>query len=173
MALYRARLRELAAEALLNSTIAEDRVFTARSWPITPADTPAIYLQIPDDEMTSTGRNAGDFVRVSDLAIRGAVCGGTPGKCQLLLEAMAEQIELSLMYSVEFQSALSQISYLRTNFVVSSEAAEHIGELRMLAGLEYFESYPPIGAPLREITGKITTEASQHFAGLSVKFPEN
>ncbi|MBV1835653.1 hypothetical protein [Acetobacter estunensis] len=168
MTLYRAELRELAAQALVGRTFAGEKVFTARSWPTTKPELPVVYLQVPDDQATSNGRNAPDFTRVATLALRGIVAPGTPGKCQLQLEAFAEQIELALMTDVALQSAITQVTEIRTSITVSSEGADHVGELQMLLGLEYIEEFPAAGTPLVEIDGTMSANGNSDFADFSV-----
>ncbi|GBQ92099.1 hypothetical protein AA23498_1366 [Acetobacter nitrogenifigens DSM 23921 = NBRC 105050] len=170
MTLYRAELREMAVDALkAANTIAGPNVFSARSLPVTDEALPALYLQVPDDDGVSDGRSAPSFTRTATLAIRGYVAAGTPEKSELVLEHLAEQIELALMTSVPLMAAVQQVSFLRTQMLVSSDTGQHKGELRMLLGLEYTETYPLPGTPLTGITGQIEATGHDDFAGFSAQ----
>ncbi|GAN90967.1 phage protein [Gluconobacter frateurii M-2] len=170
--LYRSILRDLAAEALkAANTIAGENVLTARSLPIRADLLPVIYLQVPDDRGESAGRFQPQFTRVATLAIRGKLQAGTPFDVELALEGFAEQIELALMTDADLQAAITQVTELSTSIVVSSDQSEHIGELRMILGLEYIETYPPPGTPLAEIDATLFSPDNPAFAGLRVDFP--
>ena len=170
--LYRSILRDLAAEALTAAeTIAGENVFTARSLPIKADLLPAIYLQVPEDRGESAGRFQPQFTRVSTLAIRGKLKAATPMDVELALEGFAEQIELALMTNVRLQEAITQVTELTTSIVVSSDQSDHIGEVRMILGLEYIETYPPPGTPLAEIDATLFSPDNPAFAALRVDFP--
>ncbi|AQS88268.1 hypothetical protein AA101099_1776 [Neoasaia chiangmaiensis NBRC 101099] len=174
MTLYRSDLREMAAQALRDAdTLAGENVFTARSWPVTPAALPTIQLQVPEDDGESMGRSAQGFTRVANLAIRAKVLGGTPEKAELTAEVIGEQIEMALMCSAALQEAIQQVTHLRSSLVIDSSGRNHIAELRILMGLEYSEYFPPPGTPLAEIKGQMQAEGNPDFADMAVPFPQN
>ncbi len=158
MTLYRVELREAAATALVAAnTIAGANVFTARSLPIAPAGLPSIYLQVPTDRAESAGRSAPGFTRVAYLVVRGRVAQGGPGQVETALDTLAEQIELALMCDAGLQAMIQQVTEIQTEVKVSSETGDHLGEVRMLFGLEFTEYFPVVGTPLTQITGEIET----------------
>jgi len=169
MTLYRAELREAAATALMNAkTIAGVNVFTARSLPIKSDALPAIYLQVAQDRAESQGRGPPAFTRNATLAIRALVSGGTPENAELTCDIIAEQIEQTLMCDYTFQSMIQQVSDMTSEIKVTSETDKHIGEVRMLLGLEYYENFMPGGQPLTAVNATIAAEGNAAFAEVSV-----
>lgn len=169
MGLVRAGLRELAAAALKNTTLAGDRVFTARSWPITPLELPALSLQTPDDSAENLATGSAFFRRVATLAIRGRVAGETPAKAELLAEDLANQIEWALLTDLTFMNSVESINGFQSAITISSETEDHIGELRMLMSIQYPQEFDPSGRPLREVDGTIQTNGNDDFAAFAVK----
>jgi len=168
------QLREAAAQTLIAAeTIAGRNVFTTRSLPIAADALPALYLSTFEDRGESIGRGSPAFTRTATLSIRGFVSGGTPEAVQAALDVLAEQIEMTIMCDPSFQAKIQQVSEFATQGVVKSDQNEHLGELRILLGLEYFQSYEPAGVPLSKINATIATAANLNFATASVAFPES
>ncbi|PYD79986.1 hypothetical protein ACM0P6_02840 [Komagataeibacter sucrofermentans] len=166
---YRVILREAAAAVLLNaSTVAGQKIYTARSLPSTIAVLPNVYLQVPIDQGTSLGRSQPGFRRVAYLQIEGRVTGGTPAKVEDTLDLLAAQIEYALMQDASFQAQIQQVTEIDTRISIDSSGSRHLGAVTIRMGLEFDEYYLANGPALTEITGTMTANGNTDFAGMQV-----
>lgn len=162
--LYRVELREAAARLLSDATDAGPNVFSKRALPLSQEALPAIYLSAPADTARSTGRNAPDFVRVTQLNVDAMVSAGTPEATQDALDDLTEQIELLIMQDVGFQALLSQVTDITTRQEVTSENSAYIGKVRVAFSLEYFEEFSPGGTPVTGLDLRMQVPGNQNFA---------
>ncbi|MBS1014487.1 hypothetical protein [Acetobacter persici] len=169
--LYRVELREAAAKLLSDATDAGPNVFSRRALPLTQDALPAIYLSAPSDTARSTGRNAPDFVRTTQLNVDAMVSAGTPEATQDALDALTEQIELLIMQDVGFQAMLSQVSDITTRQEVDSDNSVYIGKVRVAFSLEYFEEFSPGGMPVTGLDLQMQTQGNRDFAETRDTFP--
>lgn len=169
--LYRVELREAAARLLLNATDAGPNVFSKRALPLTQDALPAIYLSAPSDTARSTGRNAPDYVRVTQLNVDAMVSGGTPEAAQDALDALTEQIELLIMQDVGFQARVSQVSDISTRQEITTDNSAYIGKVRVAFSLEYLEEFAPGGVPITGLDLQMQTQGNAGFAGTRDRFP--
>lgn len=172
MTLYRERLREEAARALREAnTLAGPNVFTARSWPILASALPMIQLQTLADFSESVNRSAPSFKRTVGLLVTAKVEFGTPAEGELLLDAITEQIEMTLMLDVALMAMVQQVAVIQTELAFDSNAGEQIAVARMRFDLEFNQSYVPSGVPLAEINMQIANTSGVVLAGAVVDFP--
>ncbi|QNT79439.1 hypothetical protein [Entomobacter blattae] len=168
MTLYRIQLLDCAANALKEAgTLAENRVYTARSWPTTPILYPAIILQAPLDHAQSTGKTAVSFSRTVSLAIRAQVCfqlqgDGTPtpdiplaAKSEMALHILTEQIEAVLLTHIPLMAMVEEVSSLSTEVLFDSSSAQPVAEARMRMDLLFSQTYSSGGEPVERIMTSI------------------
>ena len=175
MSLYRVALREEAARALRAAgTLAGENVFTARSWPLTTASLPAIFLQVLQDDAESLNRSAPLFRRTASLMINAQVAYTRPGEGESLLDAFCEQIEMTIMLDVALQKMVQQVSRMRTELSFDSTTSSQVGTARMLFDLEFSQTFRPSGVPLTSITAQIKDELTgTTLANVTVPIPSS
>lgn len=163
-------------EALLTgSTGAGENVIVALSWPQTVASLPAILIDpVYTEHRESLGRNAPQFTTVTTIKIHARVTspdGPDNSGAQAVqdaLETLKSQIERNLINAYPLMLQIQQFPAIDTEFDISADAKQPVGELTMTIAMEFYEGpedFAPIDtAPLTNI--KIYTDLQNVFDAL-------
>ncbi|GBQ69663.1 hypothetical protein AA103196_2274 [Ameyamaea chiangmaiensis NBRC 103196] len=171
MTLYRVELRNRVGDILRAAdTLAGPNVFCGRTQPVSEEALPALYLWCADDRGESAGPNALSFTRTASVAVKGLVAAGSEENAVAIVDALAEQIELTVLSNVGLIEMVSDIPSIQAQTAVSSSNGTHLAEVRYLFDFRYVETFNPNGVPLKEINGRIATESNADFADMRVTF---
>lgn len=146
-------LRGLVVTALRNAnTLAGDRVFAPRDWPVASKDMPALLVDDEREESRSRG-NAGfpAFHTTAFIVVDGrveSVASGDPDAALAAVKAdlatLRSQIKAAVMASYDIVRQVEQIAAVRSQVAVSAESKKHVGELRMEFAFVYPEDFEPV-----------------------------
>jgi hypothetical protein len=156
------QLQTLLVAALKGKTGAGDSVFSPRDWPTRLEDLPMILVQSPTERKESLGRvGAPQFTVTATLRVEARVTApaatGDAGAAAVLaaLGTLQRQIEVAVINDYELMLQIQQFSFVEIRNEVTSDARQHIGELTMDFGLEFYqgpEDFAPTAAnPLEEM----------------------
>lgn len=139
-------LRGLVVTALRNAnTLAADRVFAPRDWPVNSKDMPC--LLVADEREESRSRGAVGFPAFHTTAII-TVDGRVEGLDEVAVKAdlatLRSQIKTAVLTSYEIVRQVEQIAAVRSQVAVSAETKKHVGELRMEFAFSYPEDFEPV-----------------------------
>lgn len=139
-------LRGLVVTALRNAnTLAADRVFAPRDWPVNSKDMPC--LLVADEREESRSRGAVGFPAFHTTAII-TVDGRVEGVDEVAVKAdlatLRSQIKTAVLTSYEIVRQVEQIAAVRSQVAVSAETKKHVGELRMEFAFSYPEDFEPV-----------------------------
>ncbi|SMF48254.1 hypothetical protein SAMN02982917_2359 [Azospirillum oryzae] len=139
-------LRGLVVTALRNAnTLAADRVFAPRDWPVNSKDMPC--LLVADEREESRSRGAVGFPALHTTAII-TVDGRVEGVDEVAVKAdlatLRSQIKTAVLTSYEIVRQVEQIAAVRSQVAVSAETKKHVGELRMEFAFSYPEDFEPV-----------------------------
>ena len=151
------QLLELVQQALTvapDTTIAGAKVYLPRDWPIQLNDFPVLLLQMTQEDKESLGRQGAQqftttlTVRITGhVAAKAAAADGGAGVAEAALWALKRQIELAVICFTPIERQIQQIAFVRSSVGIDSSGAQHVGQLRVEMGLEFYEGpenfYPP------------------------------
>lgn len=147
-------LVDLLTAILTSSTNAGSQVFKARTWPLKLAAVPALMIDpVYIERKESTGRAAPEFDVTTMVKIRGRVTSPAglddagADICEDALEALKSQIERALINAYPVMLTIERFASIETEFTVTSEAAQNVGELQMTVAMEFKEG-PEDFAPI-------------------------
>lgn len=156
-----AELTDLAVQALAGKTEAGANVFAPRDWPTWSGEYPVLMLHAPSEEGASLGRNAPQFDVTATLQITGRMqvpaqdSDAAASALHINLEAMREQIKRALINSPQIMSRLQQFPFFRSKIVTDPSGEEHLGELAMEIGMEFYQGpedfYPVVGDEVKQV----------------------
>lgn len=153
-------LRGLVVTALRNAnTLAGDRVFAPRDWPVTSKDMPALLVDDEREESQSRG-NAGfpAFYTTATIMVGGKVEGLDEMAVKADLSTLRGQIKTAVLTSYDIVRQVEQIAAVRSQVAVSAETKKHVGELRMEFAFTYPEDFEPaIGDELQGMDVHVDT----------------
>jgi len=162
-----AELADLAAQALVGKTEAGANVFAPRDWPTWSGEYPVVMLHASSEEGTSLGRNAPQFDVTATIQITGRMqapaqdSDAAASVLQVKLEVMREQIKMALINSPQIMSSLQQFPFFRSKIVTDPSGEEHLGELSMEIGMEFYQGpedfYPIPTVPLETVNIHVDT----------------
>ncbi|MGO4416620.1 ABC transporter permease [Cupriavidus sp. KB_39] len=154
-------LADLAVQALAGKTEAGGNVFAPRDWPTWSGEYTVLMLHAPSEEGTSLGRNAPQFDVTATLQITGRMqvpaqdSDATASVLETKLEAMREQIKRALINSPQLMPLLQQFPFFRSRIVTDPSGEEHLGELSMEIGMEFYQGpedfYPVVGEEVQQV----------------------
>lgn len=158
-----ASLRTLAVAALTGATAAGNNVFSILDWPTWNGSYPVVYLQTPQEEKESIGRQgAPQFTVTATLRISARVQtpaqanGAGAAAALVALENLQQQIEVALINNPTLMGQLQQFPFIRAEKKVDGEGAQNLGELVLDIGMEFYQGpedfFPTSAVPLTEIT---------------------
>lgn len=123
--------------ALTGTTVAQDRVYNPRTWPLAPSLYPTILVQSPKERKESKGKNAPAYDVFATFRLVARVTmkaqAGDAAAVQVLdaLAAFQRQIEVAVINNYELYLIISEIASVDTVNEVKSEGNQPIGELTM------------------------------------------
>ena len=144
-ALFSETLREMVIDALkVANTLAGERVYSPRDWPVNAKDMPAILVDDQREESESRG-NAGfpAFLTTTFIVVDGRVERGTEELAKADLATLRGQIKVAILASYTIIASVEQVVGIRSECRVSAEAKKHVGELRMEFAFRYPEDFEP------------------------------
>lgn len=158
-----ASIRTLAVAALVGTTAAGSNVYSPLDRPTWKGNYPVIFLQTPSEEKASLGPNsAPQFTTTTTVRIVARVNApqakndAGAAAAELALENLQTQIEVALINNPALMSQLQQFAWVRVQKEVTGEGEQHLGELVMEIGMEFYQGpedfYPTTSVPLEEIT---------------------
>lgn len=136
-------LRGLVVTALRNAnTLAGDRVFAPRDWPVTSKDMPALLVDDEREESESRG-NVGfpSFHTTAILVVDGKVEGDTSDEAKADLATLRRQIKVAVLTDWDIITSIEQVVAIRTETSVTAGTKKHVGELRMQFAFRYPEDF--------------------------------
>lgn len=139
-------LRGLVVTALRNAnTLAADRVFAPRDWPVNSKDMPCLLVADEREESRSRG-NIGfpAFHTTAIITVDGRVEGVDEVAVKADLATLRSQIKTAVLTSYEIVRQVEQIAAVRSQVAVSAETKKHVGELRMEFAFAYPEDFEPV-----------------------------
>ncbi|MDE3022257.1 MAG: ATP-binding protein [Pseudomonadota bacterium] len=178
-----AQLRTLSVAALKNAvTLAGQDVFSPRDWPTWGGSYPVILVQTPFEEKTSIGRNVPEFTVTATLKVTARVqslaasADAGAAAAEADLEIFKNQIEVALINNPTIMPLLQQIAFVRSQMEVNAEGEQHIGELVMEFGLEFYQGpeafNKPVTTALTEITLTVTEPSGTTEPAIDVYPPQ-
>jgi len=158
-----ATLRLFAQGALAGITAAGANVFTPLDRPTWSGNYPVIFIQTPNEEKESLGRNGAPQFTVTTTVrliarVKQAQEENDAGaaKAELALELLQSQIEKGLINNPPLMSQLQQFAWVRVEKEVVGDSEFHLGELTMDIGMEFYQGpedfYPIVGDAIEQIT---------------------
>ena len=165
------------------TTIAGANVWRRRTWPTQPDQYPCIILRWRGESKRSAGRSGVNYTTSTRLVINARVqvsaaeddAGASEAEDLLLL--LQRQIEVAVINYTPLMALLQQQGpSIDIEADVSSNGGEHLGELAMSIGLEFYQGaedfYQPPQTPLTEVTLQTPfPTASGKGVGLDITFP--
>lgn len=148
-------IEEEAMRLLVGQTVADNRVFSPLDWDTYDGEYPVALVRVTQEDGVSPGegRSAAQFVVTADLQITGRLQGkasvGDAGATVLRrqLRAFERQIKQALVNHPDLMGGLQGMPYLRSKADFNGEGAQHLAEVDIHIGLEYFagpEDFYPI-----------------------------
>lgn len=139
-------LRELTAEALKGKTLAEGRVYSARTWPTWSGLYPVIILGSPTEDMEGLGRaGAPQYTVTTTLRVVARVQvperpnGAGAAVAQLMLERIQRQVKQAVINNPAIMGRLQQIPFVRSQFTEPEAGDKVLAELVMDVGMEFYQ----------------------------------
>lgn len=143
---------------LLNATIAGVNVFVARTWPVRLGEVPILIVDpIYTEQRQALGNNSPQFSTTTTVRIRGRVTAKADVDdtgalaCRDDLELMKFEIERTLINSNDLMTLIENFPAIDTEFAISSEGEQPVGELRMAIAMAFYEG-PEDFAPIETTT---------------------
>lgn len=147
MASPRDIIRDNAVVALLSSgTLAQESVFTPRTWPTASAALPCIIVRTPVVRRGSVGPvGPPTFNSEVVLSVVGRIDATTEMEADELARVLCEQIETAILRNGQFifESEIQHFPSVSTEFKVSAEAKRFIGEAHCSFSCSVFEVFEP------------------------------
>jgi hypothetical protein len=148
------QLAGLMVTALLGKTGAANQVFLPRDWPDDLGVMPILRLTTPTERKQSLGRSgAQQFTVVATVRVLGRLTApaqnGDAGAAAVLtaLGVLQRQIEVAVINSYDLTLLIQQIAFVEATNRVTSEAKQHVGELVMDFGLEFYQGPEDFAQP--------------------------
>ena len=119
-----AELRALGVSALAGATNAGNNVFSPLDLPTWSGDYPILFVTTPDEDSESLGRNGAPQFTVTATS---------------RVVARVEQIKVVVINYTPRMQLLQQLPYYRTRMDVKAEGEQHLGEVVVDIGLEFYQ----------------------------------
>lgn len=181
-----ADLLAVAVTALTNATDAGANIFSVRNWPTWSGDYPIIFIRTPEEEKESLGRHGPpQFTTTATLTVlvrsQAPASGTVPFDSGALdveteLNKLKQQIEVALINYPALTSLIQQFPFVRSRMTITSEGEQHLGELVVEFGLEFFQGpddfYQAPSSPLTDIELTVQEPNGTTEPGLSITLPQ-
>nr|GAT43698.1 predicted protein [Mycena chlorophos] len=153
-------------------TAAGASVFSPRDWASFNGQYPAIFVLSKSEDRASLGPNgAQQFTTTTEIVITARVVakmlpnGAGALGAQLALEALKTEIDQVLVNNPVITPLIQQIAYVHTEISVNDNGTDHLAELEMHFGIEFYEGpedfYPVEGVPITDVN--VTLDAINRF----------
>jgi hypothetical protein len=154
-------LSGLLVTALTGNTGAGANVFAPRDWPTSLGVMPIILVNSPSERKESLGRNVPQFTVTTTIRVVGRLTAAAStgdagaGALQAALGVLQRQIEVAVINSYDLTKLIQQFAFVEVQNKVTSDAEQHVGELTMDFGLEFYQGpeafFPTASTPLQEL----------------------
>lgn len=148
---------------LTNATDAQGRVYSPRDWSTRKQQYPAILVEVARERKESLSRNtAPEFTTVGTLLIAARVTApaGASDSGAVVARAAAwrlkRQIEVALVNATPLMLLIQQFPSIEAEVKASAEGEQHIGELKIALGLEWYEGAESFAPPSTDALERIT-----------------
>lgn len=165
-------LRELTAEALKGKTLAEGRVYSARTWATWSGLYPVIILGSPTEDMEGLGRaGAPQFTVTTTLRVVARVQvperpnNAGAAVAQLMLERIQRQVKQAVINNPAIMRRLQQIPFVRSQFAEAEGGDKVLAELVMDVGMEFYQG-PEDFYPLEGVADAEEVDAAAEIAAI-------
>lgn len=178
-----AQLRTLAVAALTGTTTAGTNIFSPLDWPTWSGDYPVIFVTTPDEDAEGLGRNGPpQFNVTATLHVVARVEQMSAANDQgaaaayAALEVLRDQIKVALINYPPLMSLLQQFPFYRTRMRVDADGEQHLGEVTVDIGLEFYQGpedfYAIPSVPLDEIDITVQEPNGTTEPGLTLILPQ-
>ena len=131
-------------------TVAGDRVFMPRDWPVQDYDVPIIKIQAPSEDKISKGRNGIQFDTTTSVEILAEVSApaedndAAAGKVLTALGMFQRQIELAVigdptLFGGDQVGLVQQLSRVSSKMATRADGKVHRGALSMTFDFEFYQ----------------------------------
>lgn len=179
-----AQLRPLVVAALTGATTAGTNVFSPLDWPTWSGDYPVLMVTTPDEDAESLGRNgAPQFTVTSTLRVTARVNAEDVANDQgaaaayAALEVLRDQIKVAVINYTPLMQLLQQFPFYRTRMRVGAEGEQHLGEVVVDIGLEFYQGpedfYPIPTVPLTGVDVTFVEPDGTTEPGLTINLPQD
>lgn len=179
-----ADLRPLAVAALNGATAAGTNVFAPLDWPTWKGDYPVLFVTTPDEDAQGLGPNgAPQFTTTATLRVTARVDAEDVGNDQgaavayAALETLRDQVKAAVINYTPLMQLLQQFPFYRTRMRVGAEGEQHIGEVVVDIGLEFYQGpedfYPIPVVPLQGVDITVEEPDGTTEPGLTINLPQS
>lgn len=179
-----AELRTLVVSALGGATSAGSNVFSPLDMPTWNGEYPILFITTPDEDGESLGRNgAPQFTVTATLRVVARVAQMAAGNDQgaalayAALETLRDQIKVAVINYPPLMQQLQQFPYYRTRMDVKAEGEQHLGEVVVDIGLEFYQGpedfYPIPIVPLDGVDVTFVEPDGTTAPGLTINLPQD
>jgi len=165
----RVAIRAAAVDALKQAkTLANDRVFSPRDWPVTGAKTPLIVVRTRQEKRSPLGAalmGPPQFNSTIMLSVVGEIERNTEEDAEEAAEALGQQIEGAILRNGRFlyENQVQNVSMADVDIKVESPGEGHIGVVAITFGIEVYQVFEPnvdaagnpLGTPLTEVDAHV------------------
>lgn len=168
-------LVDLVVAALRAAEICGGNVWSYRDWPTKPVDNPIALMDLPEEEKTSLGRSGGPhFTVLATLTLTVRMSRpAEPGdlgalRLQSDLGVMRRDIEVAVINDPDLFAKIQHMPFVRSSLHIESKE-QHLGELRMQMGLEFYQGLDDFHPPPDQALEQLVLEAENYpGAGLDL-----
>jgi hypothetical protein len=179
-----AQLRAIAVAALAGATNAGANVFSPLDWPTWSGDYPVLFVTTPDEDAEGLGRNGppqfnvtatlrvvARVEQISQPSDQGAAVA------YAALETLRDQIKVALINYPPLMSLLQQLPFYRTRMSVEAAGEQHLGEVVVDIGLEFYQGpedfYAIPVVPLQGVDVTVQMPDGTTEPGLTINLPQD
>jgi hypothetical protein len=179
-----AELRALGVSALAGATNAGNNVFSPLDLPTWSGDYPILFVTTPDEDAESLGRNgAPQFTVTATLRVVARIEQMSlpndmgAAAAYAALETLRDQIKVAVINYTPLMQQLQQFPYYRTRMDVKAEGEQHLGEVVIDIGLEFYQGpedfYPIPVVPLKGVDITVEEPDGTTEPGLTINLPQS
>lgn len=131
-------------------TIAQDRVFLPRDWPVQEIDVPILKFQAPAENKESLGKSGIQFTTTGEFEIIGEVSrpaednDAAAGKVLTALMMFARQVEMAvigdpILFGGDVPGLIQQLQTVTTQYATKADGKVHRGAFSMKFSFNWYQ----------------------------------
>lgn len=131
-------------------TVAQDRVFMPRDWPVTAELVPVLKIQMPKETKEALGNSGIKFLTTARIKVFGEVSAkaeagdAAANKVLMALGLFARQIEMAVigdptLFGGDRPGLIQQLISVQTDMAVTSEGSQHRGGVEMEFAFTFYQ----------------------------------